>query len=100
MAKYYSPEGNFEVWDEKPQGYFTEDEWNELHPPTPYIPTKEEKIAALDAQYAQDKAQLIADYNDAVMHDDNETAAAVKDEMASIDAQYDEEYRKIETEVE
>ena len=96
MAKYYRPDGNLEVWDEKPQGYYTEAEWNELHPPTPYIPTKEEKLIALDAQYAADKAQLIADYNDAVMHDDAETAAAVKAEMTAIDAQYDEEYRRIE----
>ena len=95
MGKYYSPSGNFEVWDEKPQGYYTEEEWKELHPPTPYVPTKEEKLAALDAQYAADKAQLIADYNDAVMHDDGETAAAVKAEMAAIDTQYDEDYRKI-----
>ena len=98
MGKYYSPDGNFEVWDEKPAGYFTEEEWAELHPPVPYIPTKEEKLAALDAQYKADKQTLINDYNDAVMHDDAETAAAVKAEMATIDAQYDEEYRKIESE--
>jgi len=96
MGKYYSPEGNFEVWDEKPQGYYTEEEWKELHPEPPYIPTKEEKLTALDAQYEADKRQLINDYNDAIMHDDNETAAAVKAEMAEIDEQYDEDYRKIE----
>ena len=96
MGKYYSPDGNYEVWDEKPHGYYTEEEWAELHPPTPYVPTKEEKLAALDAQYKADKAQLINDYNDAVMHDDAETSAAVKAEMATIDAQYDEEYRRIE----
>ena len=100
MAKYYSPDGNFEVWDEKPQGYYTEDEWKELHPPVPYVPTKEEKLTALDAQYAADKAQLIADYNDAVMHDDAETATAVKAEMSDIDTQYDEDYRKIIEEAE
>ena len=32
MAKYYSPDGNLEVWDTKPQGYYTEEEWAELHP--------------------------------------------------------------------
>ena len=96
MGKYYSPDGNYEVWDSKPAGYYTEAEWAELHPPVPYVPTKEEKLAALDAQYKADKQTLINDYNDAIMHDDAETAAAVKAEMAEIDAQYDEEYRRIE----
>lgn len=98
MAKYYSPDGNFEVWDEKPQGYYTEAEWKELHPPTPYVPTKEEKIAALDAQYKADKSQLISDYNDAILHDDSETAAQVKADMTNLDAWYDEEHEKIEME--
>ena len=29
---FYSPNGNFEVWQEKPDGYFTTEEWAELHP--------------------------------------------------------------------
>lgn len=32
---FYSPEGNAEVWDSKPEGYFTEKEWMEAHPPAP-----------------------------------------------------------------
>ena len=32
MANFYSPDGNFEVWETKPEGYFTEEEWNALHP--------------------------------------------------------------------
>ena len=32
MPKFYSPGGNFEVWTEKPDGYFTPDEWAEIHP--------------------------------------------------------------------
>lgn len=27
MANFFSPKGNLEVWDEKPEGYFTELEW-------------------------------------------------------------------------
>jgi hypothetical protein len=43
MPKFYSPTGNFEVWAEKPEGYYTEQEWQELHPaPPPPEPTKEE----------------------------------------------------------
>ena len=38
MGAYYSPEGNYEIWDEKPAGYFTTEEWLELHPPEPPQP--------------------------------------------------------------
>lgn len=31
MGEYYSPIGNYEVWDEKPEGYFTYDEWHEYY---------------------------------------------------------------------
>ena len=43
MGNYFSPNGNFEVWDEKPEGYYTEEEWCVLHPePVPSEPTFEE----------------------------------------------------------
>lgn len=94
--KYYSPTGNLEVWDTKPDGYFTEEEWAELHPaPPPPEPTVEEKLAALDAQYNADKAELVAQYTDSLMHDDEETAEAIKQEMAELDAQYDADYEAI-----
>lgn len=32
MTTYFSPDGNPEVWETKPEGYFTEDEWLRLHP--------------------------------------------------------------------
>lgn len=35
MATYYSPDGNPEVWEEKPNGYYTPEEWEALHPPPP-----------------------------------------------------------------
>lgn len=101
MPKFYSPEGNFEVWAEKPEGYYTEQEWQELHPaPPPPEPTKEEKLAALDAQYDSDKATLVAQYTDALMHDDTETAEAIKGEMLTLDEQYDEDYEVIMAEEE
>ena len=95
MGKYYSPSGNFEVWDEKPAGYFTEQEWAELHPPTPYVPTKEERLAALDAQYDSDKSELVNQYTDSIMHDDAETAEAIKAELIALDEQYDADYEAI-----
>lgn len=95
--KYYSPDGNLEVWDKKPDGYYTEEEWAELHPaPPPPEPTKEEKIAMLDADYNQQKADLINEYTDAQIHGDEDTIALVQEEMTALDEWYDEEYRKIE----
>ena len=32
MPQYYSPSGNLEVWDKKPSGYFTEEDWLAAHP--------------------------------------------------------------------
>jgi len=45
---YYSPSGNPEVWDEKPSGYLTVEEWIASLPPPPE-PTVDEKIAQIDA---------------------------------------------------
>jgi hypothetical protein len=99
--KYYSPDGNLEVWDTKPDGYYTEEEWAELHPaPEPPEPTKDEKIQALNAQYDADKATLVAQYTDAIMHDDTETADAIKEEMLALDEQYDSDYEAIMAEEE
>ena len=40
---FVSPNGNYEIWEEKPEGYFTIDEWKEAHPePVPPPPTLEE----------------------------------------------------------
>ena len=95
MAKYYSPEGNIEVWDSKPAGYYTVEEWEEMHPPTPYVPTKDEQIASLTAEYTAEKANLCEAYTTATMQGDTETAASVVADMADLDTWFDEEYRKI-----
>lgn len=100
---YYSPDGNPEVWDKKPEGYFTPEEWAELHPtPPPPPPTRDEQIAALTAEYTSEKANLCEAYTTATMQGDTETAASVAQDMADLDAWYDEEYAKIpdESEVE
>ena len=44
MGNYYSPTGNYEVWEEKPEGYFTLEEWRELHPPEPPKPPTIEEL--------------------------------------------------------
>lgn len=33
MSTFYSPTGNAEVWEIKPDGYYTPEEWAALHPP-------------------------------------------------------------------
>ena len=43
MSTYISPNGNPEVWETKPKGYFTPEEWQTAHPaPEPTPPTPEE----------------------------------------------------------
>lgn len=98
MPKYYSLTGNYEVWDKKPTDYYTEEEWAELHPPTPYVPTKEEKLAALDAQYDADKAELIKYYSEALIVEDAELQAELKAELEELDADYVEQRKAIEEE--
>ena len=102
MATYVNPDtGNHEVWGNPPSGYLTPEEWDKLHPaPPPPEPTKEEKLAALDAQYTADKAALIEQYTDAQIHGDADGAAGIVEEMTALDSWYDEEYRKIEDETE
>ena len=99
---YYSPDGNPEVWEEgkQPEGYLTEEEWQELHPPVPYVPTKEEQLANLTIEYSQEKANLCESYTTATMQGDTETAQSVAADMVDLDEWYDEEYRRIDEEVE
>jgi hypothetical protein len=43
MPSYYSPQGNIEVWETMPDGYFTVEEWEAAHPaPEPEPPTEAE----------------------------------------------------------
>ena len=94
--KYYSPEGNLEVWDTKPEGYYTEEEWAELYPAPPVPePTTDEKIAALDADYNQQKQDLLTAYQTAQMYGDTDTMDSLKADLMALDEQYDEDYEKI-----
>jgi len=48
--RYISPTGNPEVWLEKPEGYYTPEEWAALHPPEPKPqPTIEEMRKKMEA---------------------------------------------------
>lgn len=51
---FFSPDGNVEVWAEKPDGYLTPEEWLVLHPPPAPLPlslveAKQFKKTAIDA---------------------------------------------------
>lgn len=58
------------------------------------------KYEELDAEYMRQKALLIEQYTDDTLHDDAEAMAADKEEMAALDAWYDEEYQKLMAESE
>ena len=94
--KYYSPDGNLEVWDDKPIGYYTVEEWQEMHPYIPPTPTKEEQLANLTADYMHEKSNLCEAFTTATMQGDTETAQSVAQDMSDLDEWFDEEYRKIE----
>ena len=63
-----------------------------------HVPTKEEKLAALDAQYEQDVADLTKYYGEASLKGDTETQAELQAELAEVDATYAEERKAIEEE--
>lgn len=55
MAKFYSPTGNPEVWEVKPDGYLTPEEWAALHPaPKPTLEeVRESKLSELAYSFNQ-----------------------------------------------
>jgi hypothetical protein len=94
--RYYSPTGNLEVWDKKPKGYYTEQEWAELHPAPVPVPTKEEQLAALDAQYEADKQEILDYYTEAMFAGDTDMQADLKTEMQEIEAEYIKKREELE----
>lgn len=76
MPTFYSPEGNPEMWAQKPDGYLTPDEWNKAHPaPAPVPPTEAELFKRLRAE--RDSSLAATDYllmPDYPISDDQRTA--------------------------
>lgn len=99
MAKFYSPNGNIEVWAEKPNGYYTVEEWNALRPAPIDAPTTAEQIAQIDAQYEADKDELKSCYTEFLMRGDTEGQQAIKDELTALDTQYDADIAALNEEV-
>ena len=57
---------------------------------------KTPQLDALTNEYRAEKANLCEAYTTASMQGDTETAASIVQDMADLDAWFDEEYRKIE----
>lgn len=54
------------------------------------------KLAALDAEYETNKAELLKYYTDALLNGDTEQQASIKEDMDALTAQYDADYAEIE----
>ena len=64
----------------------------------PYVPTVEEKVEALDNQYAADKKVLANYYLDAALAGDTDTQNALRAEMAALNEQYDADVKALKGE--
>ena len=62
MPTYISPTGNPEVWEAKPAGYLTQEEWERAHPaPMPTLnEVKQDKLAEIATAYDSVLAYVIA----------------------------------------
>lgn len=58
------------------------------------------KYEELDAEYMRQKSLLIEQYTDDTLHDDAEAMATDREEMAALDAWYDEQYQLLQKEAE
>lgn len=69
MGTFYSPKGNPEIWNEKPDGYMTQEEWDAAHPapepePEPLESIKSRKLTEINDAYQQAIATLTPTYPD------------------------------------
>lgn len=60
-----------------------------------HVPSKEEKLAQLDAQYDADKAQLREYVTNALLACDDDLLADIQAEMTAIDSEYEAERQAI-----
>lgn len=60
-----------------------------------HIPTKAEKLAQLESQYNNDKAELKGYMVDAIIADDTDTVTELKQEMADLEADYEANRKEI-----
>ena len=80
MPRFYSSAGNAELWAERPEGYFTQEEWAELHP-DPLVEVSIEDIKAAkkseiaNARYNAEIAGIT--FNGTVIKTDRESQALI-----------------------
>ena len=80
MPNFYSPSGNFEVWNEKPDGYFTAEEWAAEHPvPVTEISLEDlkaaKKVEIANARYKAEIAGIT--FNGTTIKTDRESQALI-----------------------
>jgi hypothetical protein len=56
---------------------------------------KDEALAMLDADYNQQKADLLTAYQTAMLYGDTDTMESLKADLQALDEQYDEDYERI-----
>ena len=67
-------------------------------PAPPHMPTKDEKLAQLEAEYEANKKELKGYLMDAILSDNDDTIAELKEEMAEIEAQFQFDRKELEDE--
>ena len=63
-----------------------------------YVPTKEERLSQLDAQYKADKAELSKYYVEAVLSGNTDAQTSIKAELETLTSEYDKNRAEIEEE--
>ena len=90
-VKYNPAEGEVLMQSERPAN------WNYIaNADGEWVIDKTPALYALTNEYRAEKANLCEAYTTASMQGDPETAQSVVQDMADLDAWFDEEYRKIE----
>ena len=80
MPSFYSPTGNLEIWQEKPDGYFTTEEWAAEHPvPVTEISLEDlkaaKKVEIANARYKAEIAGIT--FNGTTIKTDRESQALI-----------------------
>ena len=93
MPRFYSSTGNAELWAKRPEGYFTQEEWAELHP-DPLVEINIEDLKAAkksEIANARYNAEIAgATFNGTVIKTDRESQALITG--AALAAIRDNEY--------
>ena len=84
-------------WQEYCNGKIRGKDGTPVDPP-PCVPSKEEKLAALDAQYQADVEELAKYFGEAGLKGDTETQAELRSELAETNTTYVAERKAIEEE--